>query len=69
MAALKAIVRDAKADPAEIAYALRALERTSDRALITELKDKPPAHLEDPGVLEFLAHLRATLRHAQTRAR
>ena len=60
LSVLKGIVRDERAEPPEIAYALQALARGADKALIAELKENPPAHTEDSGVWESLTRLRAS---------
>ncbi|MEZ5668496.1 MAG: HEAT repeat domain-containing protein [Alphaproteobacteria bacterium] len=62
VAALKTVARDRKAEPAEIAFALRALERGADRSLADEFAKQPPRHGTDSGVSESLARLVATAR-------
>lgn len=66
-ALLKDIVRDEKAEPAEIAYALQALSKSADRAFFDDLLKNPPAHREDSGVRESFARFRVLARTRGTK--
>lgn len=64
---LKGIVKDEKAKPAEIAYALQALAKSTDRTIFDDLLKNSPAHREDSGVRESFARFRAKARTMRTK--
>lgn len=62
-ALMKDLVHDEKAKPAEIAYALQALTKSTDKAVFDDLMKHPPVHREDSGVQESFARFRAKARN------